>query len=466
MKQILIATLTATLLLGCSDDDVDQGDSVISSKVDFGAGDMGPAPGAPQAAVAKESLAMTQVRLKVLGLVGLLQANSTARDLLEGKDIFSTKSPDGGVGGTSGDGCLTLAKKTKPAALVLTFTCPNVTGTVTMTQQGVLGSKYVRAEVGEAKGGALMVGNLGVSGYLRLKRKLLGSYDVATCGGTCGASEAYKQGDACKKGSKICLEVSPKSSEKPVLAGFYGTVKREIKATTKMVQVTVNGSGTVYREPDSERLMKTDKDAGPLAMPGLLQVMDFGSYAKAETCGNGGISGAKALVFDIPMDLKKFTCVCPGAGSITAKGDVWSDVGLDCDLDARADMVVTVLYKTAGEELSFGSSCGSSAAGTTFCAKEGKARFRDANFRQCGGVRQAMCLLSGVKSALGCEDDHCSNCHKEVDLASLKKTVSDWKTKHTAHDWSKLEKLVGHLVGNDAALKTKVNASLAQACKK
>lgn len=465
MKQVLIATIVAVLLLGCSDDDVDQGDTGVSSKVDFGAGDLGPAPGAPQVAVARESQAMGQVRLEVAGLVGLLQAHATARDLLEGKDVFGASNPDGGVGSSSGGGCLSVIKDAKAKALMLSFSCPKVRGTVTMTPKGVIGSRYVQAQIGGATG-PMTMGNLGIKGYLRLSRKLLGSYDVATCGGKCGSGEYYKQGDACKKGSKICLEVTPKSSEKAAHVGFYGQAKREVKAAAKSVQVTFSGAGSIYREPDSERTMKTGSDAGPPAMPGLLQVMEFGANAKAETCGSGGLSGAKGLVFDVPADLSKLTCVCPTAGTISASGDVWADVGLDCDKDARADMVVTVLYKTAGEELTFATSCGASSGGTTFCAKEGKARFRDADLRHCGGVRKAMCALSGVKSTLGCEDDHCSICHKEVDLASLKKAVADWKTKHAAHDWSRLEQLVSHLISTDGALKAKVTSALAGFCKK
>ena len=464
MKTLVVMTLAAALLAGCSDENGEEGDAT-SAKLDSGPADLGPLPGAAGSEVARESLSMEQVRLKVLGLVGVLQANAAVRDLLEGKDIFGSKAADAGAGGSSTDGCLSLLKQVKPPTLTVTFTCPNVRGTVVLTQQGVVGAKYVRAVVGGASG-HLEMGSLSIGGSLRLKRKLLGSYDVATCGGACGTSEAYKQGDACKKGSKICLVVKPKNSEKDVLAGFYGTVKREVKLTQKTVQVTVSGAGTVYREPDSERLMATGKDAGPPSMTGLLQVMDVGSWAKAETCGSGGISAAKALTFDIPLDLKSFSCVCPSAGTLSAKGDVWSDVGVDCDKDGMADLTATVLYKEAGDEVTFGSSCGVSAAGTASCAKGGKVRFQDADFKLCGGLGKAMCLLSGVKSALGCEDDHCTICHKEVDLASLKKSVADWKAKHTDHDWTRLDKLVGHLVANDVALKAKVVASLAQACKK
>jgi len=462
-KTLFVLTLMAALLTGCSDENGEEGDAT-SANLDSGPVDLGPSPGAVGAEVAGESLSMEQVRLKVLAVVGVLQANATVRDLLEGKDIFGSKTADAGAGGSATDGCLSLTKLAKPPTLTATFTCPNVRGPVVLTQQGVVGAKYVRAVVGGASG-HLEVGSLSISGSLRLKRKLLGSYDVATCGGACGATEAYKQGDACKKGSKICLEVKPKNSEEPVLAGFYATVKREVKLTKKTVQVTVSGAGTVYREPDSERLMATGKDAGPPAMTGLLQVMDFGSGAKAETCGNGGISAAKALTFDVPLDLKSFTCACPSAGTLSAKGDVWSDVGLDCDKDGQADLTATVLYKEAGDEVTFGASCGVSASGTASCAKGGKVRFADADFKACGGLSKAMCLLSGVKVALGCEDDHCTICHKQADLSSLTKSVADWKAKHTDHDWTRLEKLVKHLTATGAALKTKVAASLAKACK-
>jgi hypothetical protein len=318
--------------------------------------------------------------------------------------------------------------------------CMFSSGYMKISRIGTVGNKITVIQIGKIENDQwtpVVMGNMNIYGYVNAERQVNGDIKLATGDVAGDVFTSFGSTEACNKSSKTCLTITQKVDQNDMVAkyGLNGTMKVEAKLTEAKVIINMDLTGSLWTETQN---METGE------VEGVNQTIIAGQYAE-KTCNTNATPAT--FTFTIPFSLK-IDCYCPKPGSLSGKGDIWTDVQIDCTKDGNPDALMRISYKNTTEYIAFLSSCGVSTTDTKLCLGEGYVSYKDQDLSKCG--------LSGVLCTLGKDyfkcNSTCTQCTNTILLETLSETLQDWAKKASQVNTSKLADLEKKLTGQESSI--------------